>query len=142
MSPWSCRPLPLPPSLSPTPARTLVTRILQKFRSTVETAENGAIGVEIFKKNKGDYSCVLMDINMPVMDGLQATVEMRKLMAAGECKRIPVLALSASCSDEEIARCRVAGMACHISKPMNLGFFQARAGFAPQRNWDEREKGG
>ena len=76
---------------------------------TVETASNGKTGWQKFKK--GHFDLVLMDLQMPVMDGLEATLRIR------EQSRTPVIALTARSSSEERERCLAAGMNDYLPKP-------------------------
>lgn len=85
----------------------------------MEWAENGAIGVDIFNRSMpGHFNAVLMDIRMPVMDGLEAT---RQIRASGhvDAKRIPIIAMSANAYEEDIRKSLAAGMNDHLAKPVN-----------------------
>lgn len=62
---------------------------------------------------------ILMDIQMPVMNGLEATRAIRKLPRA-DADSIPILALSANVSTEDVAACRESGMNGHIAKPLDI----------------------
>ncbi len=91
----------------------LVTKkLLHKIGCTCSIVENGAEAVEILKKEKFDL--VLMDINMPVLDGMQATLEIRKFDS-----KTPIIALTASELSEVGKECRNAGMNDLINKPLN-----------------------
>jgi CheY-like chemotaxis protein len=85
---------------------------------SVDTAKNGKEGVEkiraSMKNGVSDYDCILMDVRMPVMDGLTAAAEIRKVNAA-----IPILALSANAYQEDIQKSLDAGMNAHIAKPID-----------------------
>ena len=87
---------------------------------TGEWAENGKRAVEIFERNeKGHFDAILMDLRMPVMDGLTAAREIRKLDlpdAAG----IPIIALTANAIEEDARQCFEAGMNAHLSKPVDI----------------------
>ena len=76
---------------------------------TVETASNGKLGWQKFRK--GNYDLVLMDLQMPVMDGIEATLRIR------EQSKTPVIALTARSSAEEQERCTAAGMDDYLPKP-------------------------
>jgi CheY-like chemotaxis protein len=65
----------------------------------------------------GAYSAILMDIRMPVMDGLEATATIRALDRE-DAKRIPIIALTANAFDEDVQRSLQAGMNAHLTKPI------------------------
>jgi len=87
--------------------------MLEQLGCTVETADNGQIGVECWRD--GAYDLVLMDCHMPVMDGLSATREIRNSERPGA--RTPIVALSASAFAEDRAACLDAGMDDFLAKP-------------------------
>lgn len=94
--------------------------MLEGVGFTVETARNGKIAVDKIRgARRGEYAVVLMDIQMPVMDGRQATEEIRKLEDK-VLSRIPVIALSANAfeSDRRISMER--GMNAHLTKPIDM----------------------
>jgi CheY-like chemotaxis protein len=82
----------------------------------VDVAENGAVAVQMVQQN--DYDGVLMDVQMPVMDGRQATQEIRAWENASGATPTPVIALTAHAVKEEIDRCLAAGCNAHLSKPI------------------------
>ena len=73
--------------------------------------------VFLSKSEKGLYSAILMDVRMPVMDGLQATREIRALDHP-DAKSIPIIAMTANVFDEDVERSMEAGMDAHLSKPV------------------------
>ncbi|MFP4168838.1 MAG: response regulator [Desulfonatronovibrionaceae bacterium] len=92
-----------------------IRRVLQKQGYTVEVAENGE---EALKKLFSDgFDCVLMDIQMPVMDGVQATKKVRSL--EGDLREIPVIALTAYAMRGDREKFLAAGMDDYISKPVD-----------------------
>jgi two-component system sensor histidine kinase/response regulator len=91
-------------------------RFLQRLGCEVLVAENGQRGVEEFFKN--DYALVLMDVQMPVMDGLAATREIRSREPKGV--HAPIVALTASAMTDELERCTAAGMDALLVKPLEL----------------------
>ena len=83
-----------------------------------ERAENGSIAVEMFKsKPEGYYDAILMDVRMPVMDGLTATETIRALDRP-DAKTIPIVAMTANVFDEDVERSHKVGMNAHLSKPI------------------------
>ena len=81
-------------------------------------AENGKKAVELFRKSDiGQYSAILMDVRMPVMDGLEAAETIRGLERS-DAKRIPIIALTANAFDEDVQRSLQAGMNAHLTKPV------------------------
>jgi len=84
---------------------------------TVDEAANGKEAVEKFKKNPELYSLILMDVNMPVMDGLESTRIIRSLDCAN-ARDVPIIALTATTNEAEIEQCLKAGMHDYLEKPM------------------------
>ena len=91
----------------------IVLGLLEKSNATLDIASNGQEAVEIFSKN--DYSLILMDIQMPIMDGYEAT----KLIRLKD-KEIPIIALTANAMKEDIEKTKKAEMQMHINKPINV----------------------
>jgi CheY-like chemotaxis protein len=83
-----------------------------------EHAANGEIAVRMFsEKPAGYYDAILMDVRMPVMDGLSATAAIRALDHP-DAKTIPIIAMTANVFDEDVERSLAAGMNAHLSKPI------------------------
>ena len=98
----------------------IAKEVLEMMGADVDIAENGQIAVDKFMSGgAGRYDVILMDIQMPVMDGLQATRKIRSLYGA-EAKTIPIFALSANAFLEDKNRSLEAGMNGHIAKPVDL----------------------
>jgi len=95
--------------------RELALAMLRAVGHRVDTAENGQEAVEAVAR--GGYDLVLMDVQMPVMDGLAATEAIRALPPP--CGRVPILAMSAGALPAEVARCLAAGMDGHVAKPID-----------------------
>jgi PAS domain S-box-containing protein len=95
--------------------RELVTAILAPFEIEIHTAENGVEAVEAFRG--GVYDLVLMDVQMPVMDGLTATRRIRALPTPA-ARTTPIVAMTANVLPDQIAKCVEAGMDDHLGKPM------------------------
>ncbi|MDP2116284.1 MAG: response regulator, partial [Brevundimonas sp.] len=96
--------------------RELVVAILAGLGVAVETVEDGAQAVEAART--GAYDLILMDVHMPVMDGLDATRAIRALN--GETSQVPIIALTANVQPEQVVRCREAGMDDHVGKPIQV----------------------
>ncbi|MFI4973012.1 MAG: ATP-binding protein [Caulobacterales bacterium] len=96
--------------------RELVRTVLAPFDIEIETAEDGVQAVEAFRT--GSYDLVLMDVQMPVMDGLTAARRIRAL-ASPAAATTPIVAMTANVLPGQIAKCIDAGMDDHLGKPMN-----------------------
>lgn len=84
----------------------------------VVCAENGKVALDLYMEHEpGCFDAVLMDVYMPVMDGLEASRQIRKTKQA-DARVIPIIAMSASDSYEDIVACKEAGMDAHIAKPV------------------------
>lgn len=94
--------------------RQVATLMLEAAGMAVSTAENGALAVEAVQSHA--YDLVLMDLHMPVMDGLSACRAIRAL--GGPAAAVPVVAMTAAAMPEDIDRCLAAGMNAHIAKPI------------------------
>ena len=94
--------------------RDLAITMLTKAGHHVDAVKDGAAALAAVQERS--YDLVLMDVQMPVMDGLEATRRIRAL--AGPAGRIPILALSAGVLAVEVDRCRQAGMDDHLAKPL------------------------
>jgi hypothetical protein len=91
-------------------------RTLQKLAAEVTIANNGAEALE--RISAIDFDAVLMDCQMPVMDGFTATQRIRELEASRGGKRLPIIALTANVMSEDRERCIAAGMDAHLGKPI------------------------
>lgn len=97
--------------------RELVSAILRGLGLEIDTVCDGAEAVQAMQS--GSYDLVLMDVHMPVMDGLAATREIRR-MQAGTGQRTPILALTANVQADQVARCLDSGMNGHLAKPIQI----------------------
>ncbi len=99
--------------------RQIASMLLKKIGFQVETAENGQDVVDkITQAEPGYYDAVLMDIQMPVLSGCEATALIRKMEDPGKSE-IPIVALTANAFDEDVKCTREAGMNAHIAKPID-----------------------
>lgn len=100
--------------------REIAMELIGETGAMVECTVDGRRGLQRFAEMpEGYYDMILMDIQMPVMNGLEATRAIRKLPRA-DAGTIPIIALSANCSVEDIAACRESGMNGHLSKPLDI----------------------
>ncbi len=98
----------------------IISTLLSMYGITTERAENGRICVEKMKQaKKGDYFLIFMDIQMPEMNGLDATRTIRKLDDPG-ASSIPIVAMTADAFSENVTECLQAGMNGHIAKPIDV----------------------
>jgi CheY-like chemotaxis protein len=101
------------------------TAMLEKRGYVVEVVDNGRLAVEMVRK--GQFNLILMDVEMPELDGVEATREIREQWSASE---LPIVALTAHTSVDVESRCRAAGMNDLLSKP-----FKAEALYAVVDRW-------
>jgi CheY-like chemotaxis protein len=93
----------------------IATRLLEGESHRVTTAENGRQGVERFRE--GGFDLILMDVQMPEMDGWEATRAIRSLEAAAE-RHTPIIAMTAHAMKGDREKCLEAGMDGYVSKPI------------------------
>jgi CheY-like chemotaxis protein len=94
----------------------LVKAFLKNEPVEIDEAENGEVAVSRFKSTR--YDLVLMDMQMPVMDGYAATRAIREFEAATRAEPTPIIALTAHAIREDVARCLAAGCSSHLPKPI------------------------
>ena len=98
----------------------IISALLSMYGITTERAENGRVALEKVKNAaKGSYSLVFMDIQMPEMNGLDATRAIRALDDPWASK-VPIVAMTADAFAENVAECLEAGMQGHIAKPIDV----------------------
>ena len=98
----------------------IIVKLLGMQGLEVDTAENGKIGVETLESAPpGRYGAVLMDVRMPVMNGLDAARAIRAVHGRPDLQRLPIIALTANAYDSDVRACLDAGMNEHLSKPID-----------------------
>jgi two-component system, sensor histidine kinase and response regulator len=99
--------------------RKLVATLLKKRGHRVMSVENGRLAVEVIGKGKRRFDVVLMDLQMPEMDGLEATAAIRARESGGG-RHVPIIALTAHAMQGDRERCLAAGMDGYLSKPIDV----------------------
>jgi len=100
--------------------REIVQTLLEPTKLEVECAENGEEAVKMFTANPRKYDIIFMDIQMPVMDGYDATKRIREIEAETRSGRVPIIAMTANVFKEDIEKCLDAGMDRHLGKPLDF----------------------
>jgi CheY-like chemotaxis protein len=99
--------------------REIVQSILEPTGLAIDCAVNGAEAVRLFAENPGRYDMIFMDLQMPEMDGYEATRRIRA-MDDGRARLIPIVAMTANVFREDIEKCLSTGMNDHVGKPLNF----------------------
>ena len=100
--------------------REIAEELIGVTGASVENAEDGVQAVEMFKESaEGYYDLILMDVQMPHMDGYEATRCIRAL-GRSDAQKVPIFAMTANAFAEDVQKSREAGMNAHISKPLNI----------------------
>jgi PAS domain S-box-containing protein len=100
--------------------REIVQALLQPTGLEIDCAENGIEAVRMFRETPERYDLIFMDVQMPEMDGYEATRRIR-VLDIPKAKTIPIVAMSASVFREDIEKARASGMNSHIGKPLDIG---------------------
>jgi CheY-like chemotaxis protein len=115
--------------------REIVQALLEPTRLKIDCAENGMEAVQMFTAAPGKYDMIFMDLQMPKMDGYEATRRIRALEAEmrdksktkapggnsmGLPKAVPIIAMTANVFKEDIERCLASGMDSHVGKPLDF----------------------
>jgi len=99
--------------------REIVLALLEPTQLGIECAENGAEAVRMFSEAPDKYDMIFMDVQMPEMDGYEATRRIRALDTP-KALTIPIVAMTANVFREDIDRCLEAGMNSHVGKPLDF----------------------
>ena len=99
--------------------REIVIALLEDTGLTFDSAENGEECVRKFSANPESYDLIFMDVQMPIMDGLDATRQIRA-MDLPHAQTIPIIAMTANVFREDIDKCLDAGMNAHVGKPIDI----------------------
>ena len=99
--------------------RDIVLTLLKPTQLEIECAANGAEALRMYSETPERYDLIFMDVQMPEMDGYEATRQIRALDFP-RAKEVPIVAMTASVFREDVARCMQAGMNGHIAKPLDV----------------------
>jgi CheY-like chemotaxis protein len=99
--------------------REIVLALLEPTKLQIDCAENGAIALRMFTEAPDRYDLIFMDVQMPEMDGYEATSRIRAL-GTPHAREIPIIAMTANVFREDIENCLKAGMNDHIGKPLDI----------------------
>jgi len=99
--------------------REILISLLEPTRLNIESAENGAVAVSMYSAAPEKYDIIFMDVQMPEMDGYDATRRIRELDVPS-AKTVPIVAMTANVFREDIERCLDAGMNDHLGKPLEI----------------------
>jgi len=99
--------------------REIVLALLSPTQLEVDCAENGIEAVKMFDETPERYDLIFMDMQMPEMDGINATINIRA-MENEKAKTIPIIAMTANVFREDVEKCMAAGMNDHIGKPLDF----------------------
>jgi signal transduction histidine kinase/DNA-binding response OmpR family regulator len=100
--------------------REIVLALLEPTGLGIDCAENGAAALAMFARDPERYDMIFMDVQMPEMDGYEATERIRAL-GVPRAREIPIVAMTANVFREDIEKCMAAGMDGHVGKPLDFG---------------------
>jgi CheY-like chemotaxis protein len=100
--------------------REVAIALLEPTELVIECAENGVEAVRKFEDNPDSYDMIFMDVQMPEMDGYEATRLIRKFEKERQRPEIPIIAMTANVFKEDVENCLKAGMNEHIGKPVDF----------------------
>jgi CheY-like chemotaxis protein len=99
--------------------REIVETLLEPTLVTIDCAENGEEAVRMFSEAPEKYDVIFMDVQMPIMDGCEATRRIREFHTP-RAQSVPIIAMTANVFKDDIEKCRLAGMNDHLGKPLNF----------------------
>ncbi|MDR3255804.1 MAG: response regulator [Synergistaceae bacterium] len=99
--------------------REIVSTLLEPTMIEVDCAENGAEALKLFEEAPDKYDMIFMDVQMPEMDGFEATRRIRAL-GVPKAKKIPIIAMTANVFREDVEKCVACGMNDHLGKPLDF----------------------
>jgi len=105
--------------------REIVMTLLEDTEIEVVCAENGKEALAAFAEDPERFDVILMDLQMPVMDGLEATRMIRSL-GSPRAREVPIIAMTANAFAEDVAVCKEAGMDDHIGKPVDIDVMKSK----------------
>ncbi|MCL2060965.1 MAG: response regulator, partial [Oscillospiraceae bacterium] len=93
--------------------------LLEPTHIDIDSAENGEVAVRMFAERPDRYDIIFMDLQMPEMDGYQASRAIRAMLAP-KAGSVPIIAMTANVFKEDIEQCFAAGMNGHVGKPLDI----------------------
>ena len=116
--------------------REICLALLEPSQLEIDCAVDGQEALRMFSENQDRYDLILMDMQMPNMDGLEASRHIRELDTP-RAKNIPIIAVTANAFKEDVEKCLAAGMTDHIGKPLDLDSLFAKLRKYLGRNTDK-----
>ena len=98
----------------------IVVTLLQETRVNILRADNGQEACRVYEQNADHIDLIFMDMQMPVMDGLEATRHIRGMSHLQKARLVPIIAMTANVFREDIEHCIACGMDSHLGKPINI----------------------
>ena len=108
--------------------REIAVSLLEDTHINIECAENGQQAFDMFVQSPDKFDIIVMDVQMPVMDGLEATRRIRKL-GTPRSAAVPIVAMTANAFSEDVEQCKQAGMNDHIGKPIDIDLLLSKLAY-------------